>query len=105
VAFDPNLAAMGTSEPILNAKGSTTYGFWNAAAIVNYLPIMTSDDPDVDRVWYDQYTNTGNYAFADGHAKSQALGATLIPQMGEYEYGDTFYPSINPADVSCESGG
>ncbi len=104
--FDPTLAAQGASEQVQSSL--STYGFWNAAAIQALLPTMVggTDDPDVDRVWYDEYTNTSNYAFADGHAKSQALGATLIPQMGQYEYGDTFYPSINPQEgESCMNGG
>ena len=106
--FDPTLGAMGASEPVQNSLG--TYGFWNAAAIQALLPTMTggvggNDDPDVGRVWYDFYGGLSNYAFADGHAKSQALGATLIPVVGQYEYGDTFYPSINPQDGTCMGGG
>jgi prepilin-type N-terminal cleavage/methylation domain-containing protein/prepilin-type processing-associated H-X9-DG protein len=110
--FDPTLAAQGVNEPVLEIPGSQgTYGFWNAAAIQAYLPQVNngswpySDDPDVDRVWYDQYSGQANYAFADGHAKSQSLGQTLVPEMGSYEYGDTFYPSINPADGTCMTGG
>jgi len=103
--FDPTLAAAGASEQVQSSLG--TYGFWNAAAIQTLLPTMNggNDDPDVARVWYDFYSGLSNYAFADGHAKSQALGATLIPQMGSYEYGDTFYPSINPQDGTCMGGG
>jgi prepilin-type N-terminal cleavage/methylation domain-containing protein/prepilin-type processing-associated H-X9-DG protein len=104
--FDPTLGAAGASEQVQSSLG--TYGFWNAAAIQTLLPTMTAgnDDPDVARVWYDEYTNTGNYAFIDGHAKSQPVGATLVPQMGAYEYGDTFYPSINPQEgESCMQGG
>jgi len=103
--FDPTLAAQGPSEGV--SSDLSHYGFWNAAAIQNLLPTMTggNDDPDVARVWYDFYGGVSNYAFADGHAKSQALGATLIPVMGQYEYGDTFYPSINPQDGTCMGGG
>jgi prepilin-type N-terminal cleavage/methylation domain-containing protein/prepilin-type processing-associated H-X9-DG protein len=103
--FDPSLAAQGASEQVQSSLA--TYGFWNAAAIQQYeLNMKGNDDPDVDRVWYDEYSNQGNYAFADGHAKSQSLGATLIPQMGQYEYGDTFYPSINPQEQkTCMQGG
>jgi prepilin-type N-terminal cleavage/methylation domain-containing protein/prepilin-type processing-associated H-X9-DG protein len=103
--FDPTLAAQGAAEQVQSSLG--TYGFWNAAAIQALLPTMNggNDDPDVARVWYDFYSGLANYAFADGHAKSQALGATLIPQMGSYEYGDTFYPGINPQDGTCMGGG
>ncbi len=72
------------------------------------LPTMNNgnDDPDVARVYAATSTpGQGNYAFADGHAKGQPLGATLIPQMGSYEYGDTFYPHINPQDGTCMGGG
>ena len=104
-AFDPTLAAAGVNEQV--SSDYTHYGFWNAAAIQAILPTMTggNDDPDVARVWYDFYSGQGNYAFADGHAKSQTLGQTLIPVMGQYEYGDTFYPPINPADGTCLTGG
>jgi prepilin-type processing-associated H-X9-DG protein len=103
--FNPALSAQGASEQVQSSL--TSYGFWNAAAIQTLLPTMVggNDDPDVARVWYDFYSGQGNYAFADGHAKSQALGATLIDQIGSYEYGDTFYPSINPADGTCLGGG
>jgi prepilin-type N-terminal cleavage/methylation domain-containing protein/prepilin-type processing-associated H-X9-DG protein len=104
--FDPTLAAQGASEQVQSSLG--TYGFWNAAAIQALLPTMNggNDDPDVARVWFDFYSGQANYAFADGHAKTQALGATLIPQVGSYEYGDTFYPSINLAqDGTCMNGG
>ena len=103
--FDPTLGLDGVSEPVQTSLN--TYGFWNAAAIVYQNTTMEggTDDPDVARVWYDQYFNLANYAFADGHAKTQSLGATLIPYMGQYEYGDTFYPSINPADGTCKGGG
>jgi prepilin-type N-terminal cleavage/methylation domain-containing protein/prepilin-type processing-associated H-X9-DG protein len=106
--FNPALGLEGQSEAVQSSL--TTYGFWNAAAIMYLLPTLTggvggNDDPDVDRVWYDFYFNQANYAFADGHAKSQALGQTLIPYVGQYEYGDTFYPSINPADGTCLGGG
>ena len=102
--FDPNLAAQGVNEQVQSSLA--TYGFWNAAAITRYENNMNGDDdPDVDRVWYDQYSGVSNYAFADGHAKTQALGATLVPVMGQYEYGDTFYPAINPQDGTCLGGG
>jgi prepilin-type N-terminal cleavage/methylation domain-containing protein/prepilin-type processing-associated H-X9-DG protein len=103
--FNASLGAEGVSEPVQSSL--TTYGFWNAAAIQYQLTQMTNgnDDPDVDRVWFDEYTQNSNYAFADGHAKSQSLGATLVPVVGQYEYGDTFYPSINPADGTCLGGG
>jgi prepilin-type N-terminal cleavage/methylation domain-containing protein/prepilin-type processing-associated H-X9-DG protein len=81
------------------------YTFWTAPFIQYWQTNATSDDPDVDRVYYDLYGNGSNYSFADGHAKFQPLGATLIPQLGSYEYGDTFYPSINPADGTCLGGG
>jgi prepilin-type N-terminal cleavage/methylation domain-containing protein/prepilin-type processing-associated H-X9-DG protein len=114
--FQPGLGTMGTAEPVLSvptnaAQSAYVYGFWNAAAIANYQSQINStswpygDDPDPDRVWYDEYNNQANYAFGDGHAKSQSLGATLVPQMGAYEYGDTFYPPINPQDGTCEGGG
>ena len=106
--FNPALGLEGQSEAVQTSL--TSYGFWNAAAIVNLLPTMTggvggNDDPDVDRVWYDFYFNTANYGFADGHSKSQALGQTLNPVVGSYEYGDTFYPAINPQDGTCMGGG
>ena len=99
--------------PVNAAQSAYVYGFWNAAAIVNYQTQMNNDPsiwaptdaPDPDRVWYDEYTNNSNYAFADGHAKTQSLGQTLVPVVGQYEYGDTFYPSINPQDGTCENGG
>jgi prepilin-type processing-associated H-X9-DG protein len=49
---------------------------------------------DILRVAWDRHTGGqgGNYSFADGHSKYQALGATLNPQG--YEYGDRWYPSI-----------
>jgi len=104
-AFNSNLGLEGASEQVQTSL--TSYGFWNAAAIQTLLPTMNggNDDPDVARVWYDFYSGQGNYAFADGHAKSQALGATLVPVVGSYEYGDTFYPSINPQDGTCMGGG
>lgn len=103
--FNPSLGLEGASEQVQTSL--TTYGFWNAAALQALLPLMTggNDDPDVNRVWYEFYFNQGNYAFADGHAKSQALGQTVIPYVGQYEYGDTFYPSINPQDGTCLGGG
>jgi prepilin-type processing-associated H-X9-DG protein len=102
--FDPTLAQAGANEQI--SSSVTTYGFWNAAAILLYQNNMQgNDDPDVDRVWYDQYNGVSNYGFADGHAKTLSLGATLIPQMGSYLYGDTFYPSINAQDGTCVGGG
>ena len=103
--FDPSLGLMGVSEPVQNTLA--TYGFWNAAAIVYQNTTMTggTDDPDPARIWYDQYFNQANYAFADGHAKSQGLGQVLIPIVGSYEFGDTFYPSINPQDGTCMGGG
>jgi prepilin-type N-terminal cleavage/methylation domain-containing protein/prepilin-type processing-associated H-X9-DG protein len=82
-----------------------SYAFWTEPFIQYWQINATSDDPDVDRVWYDLYGNGSNYAFADGHVKFQPLGATLIPQLGSYEYGDTFYPSINPQDGTCLGGG
>ena len=85
---------------------SKTYAFWTAAYIIQHEAVDTSDKNDVTRVFYDLYSNGSNYAFADGHAKFQNLGATLVPQLGAYEYGDTFYPSINPEEgVSCLQGG
>ncbi len=112
--FDPTLAAQGTSEAILSIPPAvSTYGFWNAAAIVNYQTQMNNntavwpagDDPDPDRIWYDEYTGNSNYAFADGHVKTQSIGQVLNPVMGSYEPGDTFYPSINPSDGTCKLGG
>ena len=82
------------------------YAFWTAAFITQHEAADTNDKDDVTRVWYDLYSNGSNYAFADGHAKFQTLGATLIPELGSYEYGDTFYPSINPEEgVTCLGGG
>jgi prepilin-type N-terminal cleavage/methylation domain-containing protein/prepilin-type processing-associated H-X9-DG protein len=106
--FDPTLAAQGATEPV--QASLATYGFWNAQAIINLNATLTggvggADDPDVARVWYDEYNTASNYAFADGHAKTQALGATLVPVVGRYEYGDTFYPPINPQDGTCMGGG
>ena len=87
-----------------------SYTFWEAPWIIQYETTTTStssngDDPDPMRVWYDLYNNGSNYAFADGHVKFQPLGATLVPVMGQYEYGDTFYPRINPEDGTCLGGG
>jgi len=85
---------------------SKQYAFWTADQIVQHLTVDTNDKVDPTRVWYDLYGNGSNYAFADGHAKFQPLGATLIPQLGQYEYGDTFYPSINPQEgTTCVGGG
>lgn len=96
------------TQTILSAS-SDTYTFWTAQWIQEYetgvLNMAGGDDPDPARVWYDLYNNGSNYAFADGHAKFQNIGATLIPQFGQYEYGDTFYPSINPQDQTCLNGG
>src|SRR5579862_8215770 len=94
--FNPALGLMGVSEPVLSA--GLVYGFWNAPAIVYQNTTMTggTDDPDPARIWYDQYFNQANYAYADGHAKTQNLGQVLNPQVGQYQFGDTFYPSINP---------
>jgi prepilin-type N-terminal cleavage/methylation domain-containing protein/prepilin-type processing-associated H-X9-DG protein len=86
---------------------SDTYAFFTADEIVYHEtqdPKETGKD-DVTRVWYDLYGNGADYAFADGHAKYQPLGATLVPQLGQYEYGDTFYVSINPEDGTCLGGG
>ena len=103
-SFDPTLAAQGAAEGVSNDL--THYGFWNVQAILYWQNHMAgNDDPNVDRVWYDEYTGVGNYAFADGHAKSQTLAQTLNPVMGSYEYGDTFYPTINPQDGTCMGGG
>jgi prepilin-type N-terminal cleavage/methylation domain-containing protein/prepilin-type processing-associated H-X9-DG protein len=109
--FNPNLAAEGVTEAVVTTL--TQYGFWNAAAInqIEYHSDAAGDlenkgdDPDLGRVWYDFYNGQANYAFADGHSKSEALGATLIDQIGQYQYGDTFYPSINPQDGTCMAGG
>jgi prepilin-type processing-associated H-X9-DG protein len=112
-SFNAALSGEGLGETEQSSLAS--YGFWNAAVIAadesrigaktSSAPIRT-DDPDVDRVWFDQYSQQSNYAFADGHAKTQPLGATLVDQPGSYEYGDTFYPSINLAqDGTCMLGG
>jgi prepilin-type N-terminal cleavage/methylation domain-containing protein/prepilin-type processing-associated H-X9-DG protein len=87
---------------------SDTYAFFTAAEIEyhEYQDAKESGKDDVTRVWFDFYNNGSVYAFADGHAKYQPLGATLVPQLGQYEYGDTFYPSINPQEgESCLQGG
>jgi len=82
------------------------YAFWTEEEIRQHILVDTNDKVDVTRVWYDLYGNGSNYAFADGHAKFQPLGATLVPQLGQYEYGDTFYPSINPEEgTTCLGGG
>ncbi len=102
--FDPSLGDAGVNEQVSNDL--THYGFWNMDAILWWQNNMQgNDDPNVDRVWYDQYNGVSNYAFADGHVKTLQLGATLVNQMGQYMYGDTFYPSINPQDGTCMSGG
>ncbi|MHB8635767.1 MAG: prepilin-type N-terminal cleavage/methylation domain-containing protein [Fimbriimonadaceae bacterium] len=102
--FDPTLAAAGVNEQ--PSSDLTHYGFWNTAAILWWQNNMAgNDDPNVDRVWYDQYFGNSNYAFADGHVKTLSLGATLVDQFGSYMYGDTFYPSINPQDGTCMGGG
>jgi len=104
--FDPTLAAQGANEKVQSSLA--TYGFWNSAGIQVQITEMTggNDDPDVARVWYDEYSGIANYAFADGHAKTETLGQTLVPVMGSYQYGDTFYPSINPEEqMTCMQGG
>jgi prepilin-type N-terminal cleavage/methylation domain-containing protein len=86
--------------------GLSSYAFWTAPYVQQHILVDTNDDTDPARVWYNEYTNGSDYGFIDGHAKYQNQGATLIPQLGQYEYGDTFYPSINLAqDGSCMSGG
>lgn len=86
--------------------GLGNYAFWTQQFVDEHILVNTNDDTDPARVWYDEYTNGSDYAFIDGHAKFQAQGATLIPQLGQYEYGDTFYPPINLAqDGTCMAGG
>jgi prepilin-type N-terminal cleavage/methylation domain-containing protein/prepilin-type processing-associated H-X9-DG protein len=83
----------------------SNYAFWTATFVQQHILVDTNDDTDPARVWYDEYTNGSDYSFADGHAKFQNQGATLVPVLGQYEYGDTFYPSINPQDGTCMGGG
>jgi prepilin-type N-terminal cleavage/methylation domain-containing protein/prepilin-type processing-associated H-X9-DG protein len=55
---------------------------------------------DVLRVAWDRHTGGGgaNYAFADGHAKYQNIGAVLNPT--NYEFGDRWYPNSQPWNSS-----
>ncbi|HWD37579.1 MAG TPA: prepilin-type N-terminal cleavage/methylation domain-containing protein [Fimbriimonas sp.] len=99
-------AVMVAPQYDLMKAGDGKYAFWTADQIQQHILVDKNDKVDVTRVWYDLYGNGSNYAFADGHAKYQSLGQTLIPQLGQYEYGDTFYPSINPQEgASCLGGG
>jgi prepilin-type N-terminal cleavage/methylation domain-containing protein/prepilin-type processing-associated H-X9-DG protein len=101
--FDPTISSQYVEQI---SSSTTSYGFWNAASILWWQNNMAGgDDPNVDRVWYDLYSGVSNYGFADGHAKTLSLGATLVDQPGSYMYGDTFYPSINPQDGTCVGGG
>ena len=51
---------------------------------------------DITRVAWDRHTGGkgANYAFADGHAKYEALGTTLNPNS--YQYGSHWYPNSAP---------
>jgi len=102
--YDPSLVAEGVNETV--STNYSTYGIWNAAAILYLQDHMNGgDDPSLDRVWYNEYSGNANYGFEDGHAKTLALGATLITNLDQYMYGATFYPSINPQDGTCMGGG
>jgi len=80
---------------------SMTYAFWTAEYIQQHEQVDTSDKDDVIRVWYDLYGNGSNYAFADGHAKFQPLGATLVPRWANTNTA-TLLPEHQPRrGVTC----
>ena len=71
-----------------NAAGA----FSNSASIFKKFDIM--------RVAWDRHSGGqgGNYSFADGHAKYEALGATLDPN--NYQYGTQWLPNSAPWNTS-----
>lgn len=108
--LNPALASNLTATYVSN---STAFGFTGPKGYYTYLNEAFSvaqatptaghypdDGAEIGRVDWARHSGGSNYAFADGHAKYQKLGATMNPN--NYEYGEYFYPTpapnIYPAD-------
>lgn len=82
------------------AKISTlNYAFWTPDYAIQHEAADTNDKNDIIRVQWDRHSGGANYAYADGHAKYQKLGATLNPD--NYQYGDQFYPGWAPYNTTA----
>lgn len=77
------------------------FAFWTEAQALQHLANDTNDKNDITRVHWDRHAGGANYAYADGHAKNQKLGATLNPD--KYQYGDHFYPAFAPYSGVCSN--
>ncbi|MEP6754602.1 MAG: prepilin-type N-terminal cleavage/methylation domain-containing protein [Chthonomonadales bacterium] len=66
--------------------------------LTGLLPSNSNDNPEIVRVQFDRHTQGANYSFFDGHAKWFRVEATFNPT--NFQWGDTWYPAVNPDPLS-----
>lgn len=72
--------------------GTTNYAYWTPEFAKQHLDNDSTDKNDITRVFWERHQQGANYAYVDGHAKFQRLGAVLNTQ--KYQFGDKFYPAF-----------